>query len=152
RQGEIRGSLPFRRRHLSPIPALGFSDQQIEIEIGNGSTHEPIPRTECSVYVVGAAGLPFQTILIRNCASVLAEAIKAPACPENFKPNSTSTSSGASTKLRNMLATATAAGRIASSAVSRLLPIVSTTSLGCSPRVTGPATPSSTSISTLPPA
>src|SRR6266446_6849395 len=113
------------------------------------SLREAEPRYGLHPHYV--ADLPFHANLTRNCASVLTEAMKAPACPANFKPNSTSTLSGASAKSRNLLATANAAGLIASSAASKVAPTVSTTSLGCNPRVSGPP-PSSTSIRTLPPA
>ena len=53
------------------------------------------------------------TSLTRNCASVLAQAMNAPACPANLTPNSTSTPSGASAMLRKLLATAIAAGLMA---------------------------------------
>src|SRR6266404_4453248 len=103
----------------------------------------------CGLHRLYVAYLPFHANLTRNCASALAEAMKAPACPVNFKPNSTSTPSGASAKSRNLLATATAAGLIASSAASKVAPTVAITSLGCNPRV---PPPSSTSIRTSPPA
>src|SRR5215831_10146780 len=70
------------------------------------------------------------TSLTRNCASVLAQAMNAPACPANFTPNSTSTASGASVMLRKLLATAIAAGLIAANVASKLLATVSTTSEG----------------------
>ena len=73
------------------------------------------------------------------------------ACPANFTPNSTSTPSGASAMFRKMLATATAAGLIAPNVASKLLATVSTTSEGCSPRVTAGPASSSTSSRTLPP-
>src|ERR1700730_13313174 len=114
------------------------------------SSREAEPR--CGLHPHYVADLPFHANLTRNCASVLAEAMNAPACPANFKPNSTSTPSGASTKSRNLLATAIAAGLIASSAASKVAPTVSITSLGCNPRVSGPPPSSSTSIRTLPPA
>ena len=53
--------------------------------------------------------------------------------------------------LRKMLAMATAAGLIASSAVSKLVATVSITSTGCSPRVTGSPASSSTSTCTVSP-
>src|SRR6478672_9215091 len=114
-----------------------------------GSSREAELR--CGLNPRYVADLPLHANLTRNCASVLAEAMKAPACPANFRPNSTSIPSGASAKLRNLLATATAAGLIASSAASKVALTVSITSLGCNPRVSG-LPPSSTSIRTLPPA